>query len=229
MKTTKFICISDTHSKHKTIPTSWLKPADCIIHAGDISTRGYANEVKDFLMWFGSLPYKYKIFIAGNHDFLFEDCPGDAQKLIDEVNKFYYDYHFNEQGIIYLKDSMIEIEGIKIWGSPIQPTFYNWAFNRDRGPHIKFHWDLIPEGMDIVVTHGPVYGHVDLLPNNKERVGCEDLRDKIELIKPKVHICGHIHCAYGVEETPETKFINASTANESYLMVNEPIEFEINK
>ena len=125
----KFVAISDTHCRHRSIR---LPKADVIIHAGDISYRGKKEEIVDFLDWFGRLNYKYRIFIAGNHDFFLEEAKAtELKKLIPD-------------DIIYLNDSGITIEKINVWGSPITPWYFNWAFNRHRGPEINKHWDMIP-------------------------------------------------------------------------------------
>src|SRR5947209_6179907 len=103
-----------------------------LLHAGDITYRGDKEETDDFLKWFSRQNYRYKIFIAGNHDFFFEKAkPEVLKKLIPE-------------NVIYLKDSGVSVEGIKIWGSPVTPWFFNWAFNEHRGEEIRRHWDLIP-------------------------------------------------------------------------------------
>jgi Icc-related predicted phosphoesterase len=127
--------------------------------------------------------------------------------------------------LIYLNDSQIVIEGIKIWGSPIQPWFYDWAFNRQRGADIKKHWDLIHADTDILITHGPAHGILDLTMDYRN-VGCEELIKKIEEIKPKYHICGHIHEAHGVLKNEATTFINASQLNVHYRPVFKPIVFD---
>jgi Icc-related predicted phosphoesterase len=207
----KFVAISDTHSQHRKVV---LPQADCIIHAGDVSSMGRESEVIDFLDWFSGLDYKYKIFIAGNHDFFFERCDKLRLKSILPNN------------VIYLNDSRVEIEGIKIWGSPISPWFYNWAFNRYRGEQIRKHWALIPADTDILITHGPVFGRLDKTASGDE-VGCKDLLEKINEIEPKVHICGHIHEAYGEIEENGIKYINASVVNLDYKLVNQAVEFEI--
>ncbi len=207
----KFVAISDTHGKH----TKLILPSgDVLIHAGDISGRGNEVEAIDFLNWFSKQNFEHKILIAGNHDFYFEREPTEQIKKILPEN------------IIYLNDSGTTINKIKIWGSPITPWFYNWAFNRHRGDEIKKHWDLIPVDTDILITHGPVHG---ILDNTKsgQRAGCEDLLNRIKAIKPKVHICGHIHEAYGIIEKAGVAFINASVLNEKYELVNEPIIFEL--
>ncbi|MBD0299599.1 MAG: metallophosphoesterase, partial [Nitrososphaera sp.] len=114
----RFVAISDTHSHHKSVK---LPKGDVLLHAGDVTYRGKKTEVLDFLEWFSRQPFKYKIFIAGNHDFYFEkENPSMVQAIIPE-------------GIIYLQDSGTEINGIRIWGTPITPWFHHWAFNRFRG------------------------------------------------------------------------------------------------
>lgn len=218
----KFLTISDTHNKHRMIPSSWLQPADAIIHAGDISGRGYLMEIDAFLAWFSSLDqYKYKIFIAGNHDFSLEKTNRNFEQVMELLKQY--------PNIIYLKDDFVIIEGIKIYGSPWQPEFYDWAFNLPRGQALADKWKLIPEDTDILITHGPAYGHSDLVIHDNERVGCKDLLKRIDEIKPKYHICGHIHCGYGQSENEHTKFINASTLDEGYMVMNEPIIFELTK
>jgi Icc-related predicted phosphoesterase len=207
----KFVAISDTHGKHNNLQ---LPPGDVLIHAGDISGRGNEEEVIDFLNWFDKGDFEYKILIAGNHDFYFEREPAEQIKKILPKN------------IIYLNDSGTTINNIKIWGSPITPWFYNWAFNRHRGDEIKKHWNLIPADTEILITHGPVHGILDNT-NNGHRAGCEDLLNRVNTIKPKIHICGHIHEAYGVIEKTGTTFINASVLNERYQLVNKPIIFEL--
>lgn len=207
----KFVIISDTHGQHNNLS---LPKGDVLIHAGDISQRGEENEIIDFLNWFSNCDFKYKIFIAGNHDFFFEETlEKDIQKIIPE-------------NIIYLCDSGVEVENIKIWGSPITPWFFDWAFNRHRGNQIEYHWQLIPSDTDILITHGPVFGKLDKTSRG-ENVGCEDLLHIIESIKPKVHICGHIHEGYGQTTSSKTKFINASVLDEKYALVNPPITFEL--
>ena len=203
----KIVCISDTHGLHKSVS---LPKGDMIIHAGDVTNRGEKYEVIDFLNWFKTLDFKHKIFIAGNHDFFFEKAsPDEIEELIPS-------------DVIYLNDSGITIEGINIWGSPVQPWFYDWAFNRQRGEEIQKHWDKIPEETDILITHGPAYEVLDLT-NKNEAVGCENLLNTIKKIKPKVHLAGHIHEAYGTTKKFGVDFINASVLNIRYEVTNAPI------
>lgn len=207
----KIVAISDTHGKHRSIV---LPRGDVLIHTGDVSHRGRKDEIIDFMNWFEKQKFAYKIFIAGNHDFYFEKAkPAEISQLIPET-------------IIYLNDSGVELNGIRIWGSPITPYFFNWAFNRKRGDEIRKHWELIPPKTDLLLTHGPVYGFLDQLVN-EQHAGCQDLLRVVLTLKPRVHICGHIHESYGIIIRSGIKFINASVVNEHYELVNHPVVFEI--
>jgi predicted phosphodiesterase len=213
-KRVKITVISDTHNQHKSIPTKYLAGGDCIIHAGDVSGRGTHSEIEDFLSWFNELPYTYKILIAGNHDWFFER----ASKIIIESTLSKY------PNIIYLNDSGIELEGIKFWGSPVQPWFYNWAFNR-RGTEICEHWDMIPLDTDVLIVHGGPknIGSLNITYRTKEDVGCPYLYEKIsELKNLKLLVSGHIHEGYGFIEENGKLFVNASQLNLQYELVNKP-------
>jgi Icc-related predicted phosphoesterase len=220
----KITFISDTHTKHNQI-THDLPGGDLLIHAGDISSMGYKHEIQQFLKWFNNLDnYSHKIFIAGNHDWGFKDSPKMCQELLE-----FYDT------VTYLEDNMELIgddyeSSIKIWGSPWQPEFCNWAFNLPRnGEELKHKWDLIPQDIDIVVTHGPAYGKLDKIIGEYENLGCELLTERIKLIKPKIHVCGHIHSGYGYVFDGETHFINAAVLGETYQYHNKPLTVEWDK
>lgn len=203
----KVICISDTHGRHVQLA---LPDADVVVHAGDISNRGKLPEIKAFLEWFSALPMPNKIFIAGNHDFHFEGINEEEFR------------HILPENIIYLNDSACVIDGVKFWGSPITPYFHNWAFNRHRGAAIRAHWDLIAEDTDVLITHGPAKGILDKIASG-QHVGCVDLLQRVQQLKLKAHICGHIHEAYGMEIHGGVKFVNAAVLDENYLLTHEPI------
>ena len=207
----KFIAISDTHGKHEQVN---LPDGDVLIHAGDITWQGHEREVLDFLGWFANLSFRYKIFIAGNHDFYFERESSEKVKAAIPGS------------VIYLEDSSIDIEGIRIWGSPVTPWFYDWAFNRHRGEEIRKHWEKISEHTDIVVTHGPAYGMLDQ-SSKGEHLGCKDLYERLAHVKPRIHVCGHIHEAYGTAEKADIKFINCSATDEKYRLIHAPVVFEL--
>jgi len=110
-----------------------------------------------------------------------------------------------------------------------QPEFYDWAFNLPRGEKLAEKWAKIPGNTDILITHGPAHGMLDWTPSG-QRVGCEDLFHRIMEVQPKIHVCGHIHCAYGQKNFNGVEFLNASVLNERYEYENKPIklEFDVN-
>jgi 3',5'-cyclic AMP phosphodiesterase CpdA len=217
----KLTLISDTHNKHKLLNGD-LHGGDIILHAGDISSMGYEHEITEFAKWYDGLDYKHKIFIAGNHDWGF-------QNNVDKVNKILDTY----KTIKYVQDEMVTIQEedkpeIKIWGSPCQPEFYNWAFNLPIGGwELEQKWNDIPEDVDILITHGPAWGFLDDVEGRRGiHLGCELLTKRIKKIKPKIHICGHIHTGYGHYFDGDTHYFNASMLNESYLYNHNPWQIE---
>jgi Icc-related predicted phosphoesterase len=211
--------ISDTHTKHMEL-NGYLPGGDILIHAGDISNRGSNIDINEFCEWFESIDnYNTKIFIAGNHDFGF-------QIRAEEVSQIINSYKW----INYLEDNWITIDGIKVWGSPWQPEFYNWAFNLPRnGVELQQKWNMIDDDTDILITHGPAWGYVDKVVGRSENLGCELLTNRIMAFKPKIHICGHIHSGYGYTTNGDTHFINASVLDERYEFTQNPLTFDWDK
>lgn len=232
----KFVCVSDTHTKHGKLGSSLTLPdGDVLLHAGDFSNVGGRHEVDGFFNWLIKQAPRYTygiVFIAGNHDksfdtkykhlFAIKEAPGGKpQWLIDMLEDL------TEEGsnVTYLENSSIELNGTKIWGSPYSPWYYGdrWAFNKRRGKEIAEVWNLIPVNTDIVITHTPVAYKLDWIPSTQEYVGCYDLGRRLEDVRPRLHVSGHIHESFGVDRNLDTTFINASTCNEYYDAANEPI------
>ena len=214
--------ISDTHTKHEKL-NGFLPGGDILLCAGDISSRGYKTELENFFKWFDGIDnYDHKIFIAGNHDFGFQDEPETIKGLLTGYKT-----------IDYLQDEYLGIQDgdepeLKIWGSPWQPEFHNWAFNLPRGEKIKEKWDLIPNDVDILITHGPPFSKLDYVPYNNINVGCEELLLKVQQIKPKIHLFGHIHEGSGYVFDGNTHYINAAVLNGRYEFRNKPITVDFN-
>lgn len=215
MKKMSIIIISDTHGKHEQLK---LPDADMIIHCGDSTTVGKEHEIYKFMKWYSNLDqYKYKIIIAGNHDWLFERNSALAKTYIPE-------------NVIYLEDEEVIIKGIKFYGSPVQKPFFNWAFNR---PEIvlKKHWKAIPDDVDVLITHTPPYGIGDYVSNGystDRHQGSPSLyKEVVERIKCSLSVFGHIHEGYGIKMINNTTFINASVLDENYMCVNNPILVEL--
>ncbi len=202
----RIVFVSDTHSKHANLV---VPPGDVFVHCGDFTMLGELGKVAEFGRWAGALPHARKIVIAGNHDRTFEDDPEAARAALDAPGN----------GLTYLEDAGTEIDGLRFWGSPWQPWFFDWSFNLARGPELAAKWALIPEGTDVLITHGPPLGILDRVPRG-ERVGCADLLARVLELRPKVHAFGHIHDAAGVEVRDGTAFVNASICDERYRPLN---------
>lgn len=211
----KLVCISDTHGAHGMLK---MPEGDILIHSGDFSAHGTLNDVKKFTEWMGSQNYEFKIAIAGNHDIALED--NTTSNLAKKM--------FDDNGIIYLKDSGVEIDKIKFWGSPWTPKFYDWAFMKIRNStNLKWVWEKIPKDTNVLITHGPAHGTLD--KHDNVSCGCELLYSKLLEIRPDIHIFGHIHESPGVVERNEGAKIsvNASMLARDYITVREPIVLEI--
>ncbi len=196
----KILHLSDTHGKHRLLKN--LPKADIIVHSGDVSEDGTESEVLDFLNWFCDLDYQYKIFIAGNHDF----CLDNAQQIEDLPRNCFF-----------LSHSGVEIGGVKFWGIPyfVSDELYG---------DIAQLTAKTPYDTDILITHRPPYGILDFDDGNN--FGCVDLQQTIPKIRPKYHLFGHIHAAYGIEKSQHTTFVNASLIRKNEI-VNKPVLLEI--
>ena len=201
MSTLRLVALSDTHLRHIRHEIK-VPPGDILIHAGDAMLEGTELEARAFFNWFGELPHRRKVYVAGNHDVIFQKNPTLARKLVP-------------RGVDYLEDSEVSIDGLRIYGSPWQPEFCDWAFNLPRGDALRSKWNLIPDGIDILVTHGPPMGVLDMNMEG-EHVGCQDLRKAVNRVKPRLHIFGHIHCGHGQVTWDGTHFINAAICDERY-------------
>lgn len=204
----KIVCLSDTHMSHEDVK---IPDGDVLIHSGDATCSGNLVEVSAFCEWFRKFPHKHKIFVAGNHDWLFQDDPGIARQLTR-------DFH-------YLQDSSIEIEGLKFYGSPWTPRYGWWAFMVD-GEDLKRKWDMIPQDVDVLITHGPPDGILDMAGPSRH-AGCNYLRDALVRVHPKLHIFGHIHYGHGELIQAGTHFVNAAICDDYNNKLNEPVVVEI--
>ena len=133
-----------------------------------------------------------------------------------------------DQELELKRGAVIVIPLVNIYGSPWQPEFYDWAFNLPKnGEELKSKWDYIPGNTDILITHGPAYGFLDDVTGRRgQHLGCELLRDKVLEIKPKIHVCGHIHTGWGHYFDGHTHFFNASVLDERYIYTQTPWDIE---
>ena len=216
--------ISDTHNKHKQVHFD-LPGGDLLIHAGDISSMGYEHEIREFCAWYDKIvTYDHKAFIAGNHDWGFQN---NTEKVSEIVNSY--------KTIDYLQDDLLCVgenyeDMVKIWGSPWQPEFHNWAFNLPRnGKELEEKWSQIPVDTDILITHGPAFGKLDTVKGSTVNLGCELLAERINTVaRPKIHVCGHIHSGNGYYFDGQTHYFNASVLNEHYSYAYKPVTIDWN-
>jgi Icc-related predicted phosphoesterase len=211
----KVVITSDCHGG---LDPYKLPQGDLLIIAGDLLPNRYADPEKDAayqlepLLQFDAvcakLPFNRILMIAGNHDWVFVRNKGARKAL---------------KNITYLEDEQIELDGIKFYGSPHQPEFFDWAFNLPRkGPELLKYWNQIPQDTDVLITHGPPYGILDRPFGRGEPAGCELLLERVKQIKPRLHVFGHIHGGYGKIRIEGTLFVNASLCDEAYRPVNPP-------
>lgn len=189
--------ISDTHTLHEQIPNTVLALADVIVHSGD-TTHGFDdrknmetehNKKKfiEFLEWFSSTTKKEtrKILSPGNHDLFIARKTKEARKLCESY------------GVELLIEESTEVGGKLLYASPYVPTFGEWVFMKSRG-NIHKAWQKIPEDVEILVTHGPPKGILDLAIDKEtsrvKQVGCSSLTNKVNNLKKlRLHLFGHVH------------------------------------
>lgn len=184
-----------------------------LIHCGDFCGVGTMSEIERFRQDFLALPHKYKVVVAGNHDWPCEREYDDARLAMNDFT--------------YLQDEGTEIAGLKLYGSPWQPAFGRWAFNLPRKSfELADKWRRIPDNVDVLITHGPPYGILDRVKFGAH-VGCEYLRERVDELKPRLHCFGHIHEAYGQELHGDTLFVNAASVDIWYRLANPAVVVDL--
>jgi len=211
------IChISDTHG----IYNNELESGDLLIHSGDGLLFGKLHEVYDLAKWFKWQDYRWKIFVPGNHDIVFEHMYPVCKKIMGDA------------GVIVLKNESFIDSGIlglnvRIWGSPYTKEFMNWAFMLPESK-LALIWDTIPKGTDIVITHGPPNTILDNCSKPGDppiHAGSVSLLNKILEIRPKYHLFGHIHVSKGYMYTEGINFYNSSVVRDTLELNSEPNYF----
>ncbi|CAD6196951.1 unnamed protein product [Caenorhabditis auriculariae] len=235
----RFVCIGCTHGEP--IEPSSLPPGDVLLIAGDFTSCGMPQEVHAFNKLLGSMKHAFKVVIGGNHECTFDEQFLRSNKA-SEAKEMALKHALHSamastsktphakqllSNALYLEDSVIELFGITIYGTPWQPKVDNWAFNLPRGQSLLDKWNLIPSGVDVLLTHTPPLGHGDQMLNG-QRMGCVELLNTVfKRVKPKYHVFSHIHEGYGCTTDGYTKFINCCACDENLELKNDPIIFDI--
>jgi calcineurin-like phosphoesterase family protein len=214
---TRLVCTADIHEHLPDIPA-----CDLLLIAGDVSfafkgdlATEHAFLEGPFAEWLDRVPTAETVLVAGNHDQSIEAWgvpPGLRCR--------------------YLEDAGAELCGLKVWGTPWQPWFYDWAYNAPRRDGERFlaeKFALIPDDTDIVVCHGPPRGHGDHAPGSKGQphIGSSALTDAIQRLQPRLVVVGHIHPGYGRYRLGETEIVNAAYVDNDYRPVNPVVEVEL--
>lgn len=211
----RIVAMADTHT-FTDEPSFTVPEGDVLLHAGDLLRAGSFDEFEVELRWLRSLPHGVKVLVAGNHDHCIFRKRKRAEKMMG-------------MGICYLQDSGFESGGVRFWGSPWQPEFFDLAFNLPRGPKLAEKWALIPDETDVLITHGPARGLGDLVAASigggpEQRAGCDDLLVALDRVQPRLHVFGHIHEDRGVWTHGKSMAANVTTNECEYP----PMVFDVN-
>jgi Icc-related predicted phosphoesterase len=206
----RLVCCSDIHGQYTGLN---VPDGDVFIFAGDLSRgTGTIRELQVFNLFLDSLPHKHKIVIAGNHDRPLERDKKAGETFLSSA--------------AYLEDKACIIDGIKFYGSPWQPWFYNWAFNLPRGKPLQDKWVKIPSDTNVLITHGPPAYIMDEVGGQNQ--GCVDLLERVkQLPMLKVHCFGHIHPGFGVVKKDGVVFANVSICDDGYNLIHQPTVIDI--
>lgn len=192
--------ISDTHNHHRQLQD--LPVADVIVHSGDFTLAGTEEEAMDFMEWFCDLPYRYKVFIAGNHD----DClfGANIEGLPDNCH--------------YLYGNGVTIDGVRFFGIPM------FVEDNINGNYTKM-LEHIPADTDVIITHQPPFCILD--KSDHYHFGNKILNKTVREIQPKAHLFGHIHLANGLYQDGSILYSNAALVDEDYKLSHSPRIIEL--
>lgn len=183
--------LGDTHELHREVI---VPPATILIHTGDFTMFSRSAEaIADFNIWLGELPHRHKLVILGNHEVTWQRDPSMRRRITNAR---------------LLLNEKVSIEGLRIWGAAPTPL-YGIPFGHSALRQQRQFCRDIPDDIDVLVTHGPPLGILDA-SDGSQHGGHPDLLKAVRRITPRIHAFGHIHPAYGIHESGETTFVNAS-------------------
>jgi Icc-related predicted phosphoesterase len=183
------------------------------IHCGDCSMVSRSmSAILDFNAWLGSLPYTHRVFVPGNHESFLEEDPSKRSLLSNAT--------------VLINESAEEVAGLKLWGSPVVPLS-GTAFGMTSAADRRRLYSTIPDDTDILITHGPPFGILDIAPCSRYHGGCPELLEAVQRVQPMLHVFGHIHGAYGTEELDGTLFVNSALLSQYGDIEQKPLVFRI--
>jgi len=205
----RIVLLADTHELHREVD---VLRADILIHAGDITMMSRSpRALSDFNDWLGELPHDWKLVVPGNHDRILQTGSAPRRLLSNAT---------------LLIDESIEVAGLHIWGSPVtrgSGPAYNMPDLDDR----RCIYAQIPNDTDILITHGPPYGILDQPPDSDVNTGDPVLLEAVLRVRPKLHVFGHVHGAYGILQAEHTLFVNAALLGVDGGIEHQPIVLKL--
>ncbi|KAF2002635.1 Metallo-dependent phosphatase [Amniculicola lignicola CBS 123094] len=201
----RFLIISDTHG----FELASHPECDVVLHCGDMTEDGSPASISGALESLAKIKAELKLCIAGNHEI--------------SLDKEYYtseggsEKDSEKSGVTFLNEGTHEFTvesgaSFTLYASPYTPKYGASAFqyesreDRYNPPTITPAWgknvgnqvSTIPEGIDIVMTHGPPQYILDRTGDGRN-AGCEHLRRAIVRTRPRLHCFGHVHSGYGAQ------------------------------
>lgn len=224
---TRIVCISDTHLQ----PIGPLPEGDILVHAGDATFLGELYRMEEFCRMMAAQPHKHKFYVPGNHDLRMElELVDRGMQSNCRIGNRYEPpimcQMFDDAGIDLLYERPVTVAGLTFWGSPWTPNYGGWAFGYAADDADDYWTHATPQKADVVVTHGPPKGILDWVEEG-DHVGCPALLKQIKRLKPKLHVFGHIHEAYGQLTQDGTVFVNASQLDHHYRYRRPPIVVDL--
>jgi len=187
----RIVHISDTHNFLVDETSLGLPDGDILVHTGDFSNKGAAEEFQQFDSWLQAVAhrYRYRVVIFGNHDVRsFKDDFATMKSMLPSATHV-------------LNSETVELCGLILhgrhWLSCYDSTYKLKAgVDPSTCPQHNFH--EIPRGVHVLLTHGPSYGLHDFYDYTFHS-GSRELSAAIDGIGSPVlvHLHGHIHESYG--------------------------------
>ncbi len=200
--------ISDTHRLHRQLT---LPPAGILIHCGDFCSFRQQDlaTLEDVDDWFAGMQGTRVVGVGGNHDFELESGG------------------FRFTNATLLQDQLVEIDGLSFYGSPWCPELHGFAYYAEPEMLIE-KWRRIPAGIDVLITHTPPHGILDVPTSGDVHLGCPYLKEELKRIQPRLHCFGHVHANYGQVTEGSTRFINAAVVGgRNFGLRNKPVLVEM--
>lgn len=208
----RIVVISDTHGRHRELGNL---SGDVLVHAGDIEMlferdmgRFYLDDIDD---WFAEQHFDRIFCIGGNHDFALE------RRVVDGHQPF--------RNATWLHERAETFAGVTFYGASWVPMLRQLPFYAD-AESLSAAWSRIPDSVDVLVTHTPPHGILDVSGSGKV-LGCHGLADRLKMLTPALHCFGHVHNSAGHRKISGTNYVNATSVNSDFQIAHTPFLFDL--